>query len=110
MSMEQKMMDEWTARHHAAANGHYEVVSMLISNGAKVDSVDNFRETALHSAVDNEHDEMVSILINSRAKVNAENSHGQTALDLTKWKGHANIIAILTTHAAARVDDFGCLS
>ena len=53
---------------------------------------------------------MVSILINSRAKVNAENSHGQTALDLTKWKGHANIIAILTTHAAARVDDFGCLS
>ena len=58
-----------TCLHFAAANGHKEIVTLLISKGAEVDAMDSDDWRPLHGAVRNGHADVLEILISRGSKV-----------------------------------------
>jgi len=63
---------DWTPLHHAAYNGHKEIVELLIANDADVNAKEIARQTPLHVAAYNGHKEIVELLIDAGADVNAK--------------------------------------
>ena len=61
-----------------AANGHLEVLKLLIKYGAAVNM--NFHKTALHTAVENNHKEIVSELLKNGANTNLQDKNGNTPI------------------------------
>jgi len=62
--------------HHAAANGDLDLVKTLIeSNKASIDELDEHNWTALHEAAHNGHEDLVKYLVEAGADVNIH-THG----------------------------------
>ena len=78
--------DKCTALHLAAANGHVDVVKVLIQNGADVNAVDEYKFTALHLAARHGHVDIAKVLIENGADVNAVQKDKCTALHITAAK------------------------
>lgn len=95
---ELKATDGSTPLHYASANGHLDVVTFLISNGAKVNSRDKIGGwTPLHLAASSGHREVVRLLLKSGADLNARDIDGYTASELAKQAKYDSIVALLTT-------------
>lgn len=71
---------EETPLHWAAEKGQYSIAQRLISNGADVNSPDQFGRTPLHAAV--RHAEMIVILLDAGANPNLADMFGRTPLHL----------------------------
>jgi ankyrin repeat protein len=101
---------EWTALHEAAENGHHEVISVLLSAGAEVDSQDESAPTtektalkfkyhslmffsgwtALHFAAQNGHHEVISVLLSAGAEVDSKDKSAPTTEKTAlKFKYHS---------------------
>ena len=61
-----------TPLHWAAKEGHTEIASLLIGNGADINSKNNDGLTSLHCAVDGGYKQIVSLLIGNGAEINSE--------------------------------------
>jgi ankyrin repeat protein len=70
------------ALHHAASQGHKEIVELLIAKGADVNAKKNSDQTLLHTAATNGKKETVELLIAADADVNAKAKDGKTPLDM----------------------------
>ena len=59
------LKNKWkrTALHYVAREGHVDVVSVLIQNGADVNAVNKDKWTALHFALGNGHVDVAKVLI-----------------------------------------------
>ena len=64
--------------HIASTNGHLEVCSFLLENGANVNEFDNNHCIPLHSAVYHGHENIIKLLISYGADVNQKNDFGET--------------------------------
>jgi ankyrin repeat protein len=68
------------ALHWAASQGLVDLASLLIEQGASVNSSDWFGNTPLHAGI--HYPEVVQLLLDSGARVNARNAFGNTPLHL----------------------------
>ncbi len=69
----------------AAQLGHLDVVKILITKGADINTIDNdtsFTETPLHNAVEEIHPDIVEVLIEKGADISVEDCDGRTAIHI----------------------------
>jgi uncharacterized protein len=77
--------------YHAAMSGSIEIVEMLKSGGASLETAGH----ALHGAAQYGHFEMVQWLLNHGANPNATNFQDKTPLAVAKSAGYAEVAALL---------------
>jgi ankyrin repeat protein len=93
--------DGATALMAAAANGHIEVVKLLLGAKANVEARAKYRETALILAAREGRAEVVEALLRSKAKVNAKMTGGRTALLEASDRLHLRIVKALIAAGAS---------
>jgi len=81
----------------AVEAGHFDIVRLLVENGAKT----QYYGSALHGAARFGHTDLVRFLIKNGVNVNAQDSVGHTSLHLAIWKGHVEIVQMLLNNGAA---------
>jgi ankyrin repeat protein len=82
----------------SAANGHVDVVKLLIENGADVNLKGEAWYGPLHAAAANGHIEVVKILLENGADVNI--FHHNKPLHNAAMNGHIEVAEILLAHGA----------
>ncbi|KAL5548879.1 hypothetical protein UlMin_004110 [Ulmus minor] len=82
--------------HYSAAQGHHEIVSLLLESGVDI-NLRNYRgQTALMQACQHGHWEVVQTLILFKANIHrADYLNGGTALHLAALNGHTRCIRLL---------------
>ena len=81
--------------HHAAKQGHLEVVRILLEAGADQNAATANGITALMFAARQGHLEVVRLLLETGADKNAAMAHGRTALMLAAKEGHLDVVRTL---------------
>jgi len=72
----------WTPLHYACAKGHLDVASLLISNGANVNSLSLGGTTPLMMAVQSGNELLVKLLLDKGADLQLRNAEGVSAIDI----------------------------
>ena len=85
----------------AAANGHDDVVSLLLSRGANVDQRTGSGWTPLHQASYHGHNNVTQALVSAGAEVNKRNKYGATPLNMAAAGGHLATVRLLMTSGCA---------
>ncbi|MBO9496787.1 ankyrin repeat domain-containing protein [Thalassotalea sp. G20_0] len=86
---------------HAARGKNWELVELLLANGADPNDRINNNETALHLAVRLGLPEIIDMLMKYKADINAKtNDEGRTALHLVAESGQREILDKLLQHEA----------
>ncbi|KAK1434768.1 hypothetical protein QVD17_00519 [Tagetes erecta] len=93
--------------HHSAAQGHHEIVSLLIESGVDI-NLKNYRgQTALMQACQYGHWEVVLTLVLFKANIHKTDClNGGTALHLAALNGHSRCIRILLADYIPSVPTF----
>ena len=91
---------KWSPLHFAVWREHEELVDLLISKKADVNSVDVNGNTALHYAVFDGSQKIVALLIAKGADVNSKNYNGVTPLHNASNNGPAGLIKLLIANGA----------
>ncbi len=97
-----------TALHWAAAQGHNNIVKLLLDFGANVNLQNAEGNTPLHLAARNGNLSVVKLLLARGANATVVNRQGQTALALAYRYHHPNVVAFLEAQAGRAV--FGRVS
>jgi ankyrin repeat protein len=84
-----------TALQAASANGHDQIVKLLLMRGAALDQANEFGFTALLQACRNGHIHVVQLLLQNQADINARTKLGANALTLAACGGHLQICKLL---------------
>ena len=85
-----------TALHMASANGHTEIVKLLLKQtGILSDLANDTGNTALHYAALNGKIDVVELLIAHKASANIKNEFGRLPLEDALQAGHAEIAEVL---------------
>ncbi|KAL6189152.1 hypothetical protein ACLB2K_040542 [Fragaria x ananassa] len=93
--------------HYSAAQGHHEIVTLLLESGVDI-NLRNYRgQTALMQACQHGHWEVVLTLILFKATIHrADYLNGGTALHLAALNGHTRCIRILLADYIPSTPDF----
>lgn len=83
------------ALHLAARDGQTSIVSILLSSGAKVDSVNDKGQTTLHVCVENGHVEVMEVLLDWGANVSILDSDGVSVISTAVKTGKEKIVEVL---------------
>lgn len=94
---------EYTPLHAAAQEGHFEVVTFLLSQEALINAEACDGSTPLHLAVQGGHKPVVACLLRCEGIMMREDSLGRQPLHLSAWKGFKDI-CILLVKAGARIN------
>lgn len=89
-----------TALHLACANGHPEVVTLLIERKCHLNLCDNENRTALMKAVQCQEEKCVNILLENGADPNIRDVSGNTALHYAAFGDNISIIEKLLLYNA----------
>lgn len=87
--------EEITALTLAAANGHVEIVRLLLSKGADIDSRTKRLETPLFFASAKGQHKVVALLVDALAGMDLTDHEGRTALIVAAGAGHLETVKIL---------------
>ncbi|GMP36260.1 hypothetical protein CsSME_00008444 [Camellia sinensis var. sinensis] len=92
--------------HYSAAQGHHEIVSLLLESGVDI-NLRNYRgQTALMQACQYGHWEVVQTLVLFKANIHrADYLNGGTALHLAALNGHSRCIRLLITDYIPSIPD-----
>ena len=95
--------DSWgrTALHNAAANGHSDIVWLLLSKSASVVARDFISNTPLHRAAFHGHTSIVELLLTKGALIEALNENKHTPLHLAILNGYTSTVELLLTKGAS---------
>ncbi|KAL4224939.1 Ankyrin repeat and sterile alpha motif domain-containing protein 1B [Mactra antiquata] len=99
----------YTALHHAAVNGHRDIVELLLKSDAQPGIVDSQGCTPVHLAAWNGDAEVVMQLLTAGhdsenvdpVSINQQNSTGDTALHCAAQHGHVAVVDVLLNKSAA---------
>lgn len=93
--------------HYSAAQGHHEIVSLLLESGVDI-NLRNYRgQTALMQACQHGHWEVVQTLILFKANIHrADYLNGGTALHLAALNGHSRCIRLLLADYIPSIPNF----
>eukprot|EP01042_Synura_sphagnicola_P003348 gene3348-4147_t len=86
--------------HCAAEQGHVDMVRLLLSLGAVVDSVDDENETPLHYACLRGHLDAAMVLVEHKAVINARDNEGSTPLFYACSSGNVQLSQWLRNQGA----------
>jgi ankyrin repeat protein len=86
----------WTALHYAAANGHDDIVTLLIENYAYIDAESPNGTTPIMMAARGGHIMTVKLLLDEGADATLKNGAGMTAIDFARSGNHTDIVEGLT--------------
>lgn len=89
---EPNSIHEWNALIAASANGHGEIVMLLLKHGSNVDSQDSFGNTALMYASRYGHLEIIKTLIGHGSVISARGEHERNALMFAAISGQTETI------------------
>ncbi|KAJ6586047.1 ankyrin repeat-containing domain protein [Mycena capillaripes] len=84
----------------AAVNGHQEMISLLIENGADVNAQGPCSGSAIQVASYFGHEAAVAFLIDNGADVNAQGGDYGTALQAAAFRGHDTVVRALVERGA----------
>ena len=84
-----------TALINASANGHIDIVELLIKLGADVNIKDRYGDTALFYAVMHKYNDLCELLLKSGAKVNIKDKDGTTPKSLALNNGFDELFNLL---------------
>uniref|UniRef100_A0A2L2YBM7 Ankyrin repeat and sterile alpha motif domain-containing protein 1B n=1 Tax=Parasteatoda tepidariorum TaxID=114398 RepID=A0A2L2YBM7_PARTP len=93
----------YTSLHHAALNGHKEIVSLLLQYEASTNVVDHKGSTPLHLAAWTGNIDIVRLLLEqgpSVPNVNLANHDRETPLHSAAQYGHTEVVSLLLKHEA----------
>ncbi|KAF8767725.1 Ankyrin repeat and sterile alpha motif like protein [Argiope bruennichi] len=93
----------YTSLHHAALNGHKEIVSLLLQYEASTNVVDHKGSTPLHLAAWTGNTDIVRMLLEqgpSIPNVNLANHDRETPLHSAAQYGHTEVVSLLLKHEA----------
>lgn len=76
----------------------YQIVALLLQYNARVDSIDQSKQTPLHLAAEAGNPELVSLLIKHKALLHQKNYKGQTALFNAVRSGNTKVVCLLIKH------------
>lgn len=94
-------LDNMTALHFAAIEGHCEIIHELLKHGANIEAkTTNLQRTALHISALKGFSKAVEILTNNGANVNSEDCDGNTALHIASVFGFCEIVDLLLKKGA----------
>lgn len=96
-----------TSLHHAAAQGHYKIVQLLLNQGANVCSYDMNNSTPLHQAAIYNRYNCVEILLQHQALINQYDGKHYTPLHRASQYGHWKIVRLLL-HSNADICLINC--
>ena len=97
-----KGLDQWTALHFAANEGHYDVVCFLLSRPSiDKESTSTILRTPLHLAIIRGNLPIVRALIKAGANKNAKDFDENTPLHLASEFGHFECIIYLVKECQA---------
>jgi ankyrin repeat protein len=85
---------------NASCHGYIEMMSLLLTNGAKVDLPNEKGDTALMLAAKYPYPDALKLLIKNKADVNAKGRHGHTALIYAAHNGRSENLKILLSAGA----------
>uniref|UniRef100_A0A8D9B6D7 Ankyrin repeat and sterile alpha motif domain-containing protein 1B n=1 Tax=Cacopsylla melanoneura TaxID=428564 RepID=A0A8D9B6D7_9HEMI len=91
----------YSALHHAALNGHKEIVELLLTNEASVNIVDTKGSSPLHLAAWTGNLDIVRLLLchgPSVPNVNLMTKDNETALHCASQYGHTPVVSLLLEH------------
>lgn len=93
--------------HYSAAQGHHEIVSLLLESGVDI-NLRNYRgQTALMQACQHGHWEVVQTLILFKANIHrADYLNGGTALHLAALNGHSRCIRLILADYIPSIPNF----
>ncbi|CAE7828991.1 unnamed protein product [Symbiodinium sp. CCMP2456] len=94
--------DHTTSLMMAAAEGHAEILRLLLDAGAKKDLKDFRGRTALHMAVFEGHTETVRLLVDAGADKDLRDDCGRTALILAARMARTEILSLLVNAGAEK--------
>jgi len=84
-----------TALMYASCLGHFQIVKLLLNNGANLHAVSKEGRTALDYASAFGHVEIVILLLNEGANINATDIHGGSAITWASFYGHTDTVKLL---------------
>ncbi|MHC4478278.1 MAG: ankyrin repeat domain-containing protein [Planctomycetota bacterium] len=84
----------------AARWGHKQILELLLSQGAKMDSKDKRGRTAMHEAAANGHVDIVAYLIDQKAAIDTKDHSGRRALHEAAKAGHRELAEFLFAKGA----------
>ena len=87
-----------TALHMAAANGHVEIVRVLIAAGADVKVTNSEKNTPLHWACLNGNAEVVTLLLAAGASPTAINAYDRTPVDEALARDNSDVVDAINAH------------
>ena len=89
-----------TPLHWAAAEGHPEVVTLLLASGADVNAQATNGVTPLKSAAHRGQVDTATLLLAHGADVDLTDKEGQTSLHNAAFRGHLAVVRLLVAHKA----------
>jgi hypothetical protein len=84
-----------TALHLAANNGHYDIVTLLIGQGAQISCSDKIGWTPLHYASMKGHLNVTKLLIESGSSTDIETNEGKLPIYYAAQNGHVEVLEYL---------------
>mmetsp|Transcript_15409 Transcript_15409/g.11217 ORF Transcript_15409/g.11217 Transcript_15409/m.11217 type:complete len:126 (-) Transcript_15409:178-555(-) len=79
----------------ASANGHAEIVKVLLENGADPNVINEAGNTALHWAALNGKEDVVKLLLQYKADPNLKNTYGRLPIEEALQHSHTSIAEFL---------------
>ena len=101
------LLDDWTALHLAANEGHKQIVEILINFGANIEAQTRMNRRALHIACLRGNLDVVKILINAGAEKDPQDKDSYTPLHFASENGYNEIIKdLLAKEANPNIKNF----
>jgi len=90
----------------AAAEDSVEIIKLLLANGARINSSNQFSGmSALHVAITQNKPQVVKLLLECGADANAMDFHYRTPLDVARWVGHKELEVMVRGYAIYESED-----